>query len=73
MSVGPRCRVDSDELGDFQMHDAGERSVTIDQRWWSFDEILAATDQRFAPVALTGLLSQLLAGEYPPEPLLLEG
>jgi ADP-ribose pyrophosphatase YjhB (NUDIX family) len=37
-------------------------------RWWSVDE-LAATDEFFVPLDLARLLVPLIAGEIPPEPV----
>ena len=65
------CRVDSHDIGDHVNPDELERSLTLGHRWWSDDEIVAASDQVFVPRALGSLLPSLLRGEYPVEPLLL--
>jgi 8-oxo-dGTP diphosphatase len=38
-------------------------------RWWDADEVVAATDVRFAPAELGRLLADLLRHGPPPEPL----
>ena len=48
--------------------DERERSWTLDHRWWSADEI-AASSERFEPVALAPLLRALLRDGPPAEPL----
>jgi 8-oxo-dGTP pyrophosphatase MutT (NUDIX family) len=48
--------------------DEREKSWTLDHRWWSADEI-AASSERFEPVALASLLKGLLRDGPPPEPV----
>jgi 8-oxo-dGTP pyrophosphatase MutT (NUDIX family) len=66
------CRVESHDVSTFVIEDEEERRVTTEQRWWSIEEIVAATDHRFGPTALGDLLGQILSGEYPSEPLIVE-
>jgi 8-oxo-dGTP pyrophosphatase MutT (NUDIX family) len=65
------CRVDSYDVSSFVIEDEEERRVTTEQRWWSVEEIRAATDHRFGPTALGHLLDQILTGDLPTEPLVI--
>jgi 8-oxo-dGTP pyrophosphatase MutT (NUDIX family) len=63
-------RVDSHEpLDDHVNPDELERSWTLGHRWWSLEEIVAATHEVFVPRALGELLPALLRGDYPAAPL----
>lgn len=66
------CRVESHDVSGFVIEDEEERYVTTEQRWWSIEEILEATDHRFGPTALGQLLGQILRGDYPAEPVVVE-
>ena len=50
-------------------HTQEELMVLTDHRWWSVQEIRGATDERFAPRRLGDLLSALLSGPTPKEPI----
>ena len=65
------CRVESHDVSRFVIEDEEERRVTTQQRWWSVEEIRAATEYRFGPMALGHLLDQILTGDYPTEPLVI--
>ncbi|MEX2237534.1 MAG: NUDIX domain-containing protein [Dehalococcoidia bacterium] len=52
-----------------QKLEGNEAEVWGEMRWWSNDEIDAATDEVFAPIAMGALLRPLLAGEFPAEPI----
>ena len=45
-----------------------ERTEISEHRWWSHDEIAAATDEVFVPRRLATLLPPLLRGELPDAP-----
>jgi hypothetical protein len=47
-----------------------EMSVHAGERWWSIDE-LATTDEIVYPYELVPLLTELLAGQRPAEPVVL--
>ena len=64
-------RVDVHDPGDHINHDEWERDQITDQRWWTLDEILQATDQHFGPRDLASLLGPIVLGTYPNEPLML--
>ena len=64
------CRVASFELSDANWEDF-ERELTLGYRWWSLEEIAAATEEVFVPRDLALLLPAILAGRLPPEPLVL--
>lgn len=49
---------------------AEERIVLTAHHWWTAEELLR-TDEVLAPRRLAHMLGPILAGEYPPEPLLL--
>ena len=48
--------------------DEREKSWTLDHRWWSLEEI-AASPERFEPLALASLLGALLRDGAPAEPI----
>jgi 8-oxo-dGTP diphosphatase len=50
--------------------DEKEKSWTLDHRWWSAEEIAASTE-RFEPVALAVLLKGLLRDGPPAEPMVI--
>ena len=64
-------RVDSHDPGEHINHDEKEREEITSQRWWTLDEILAASNQYFGPRDLASLLAPVLLGTYPDEPLVL--
>ena len=47
-----------------------ERQAVTNHHWWSLDE-LAHAEERFAPRCLLDVLPPILAGDYPPEPLVI--
>jgi 8-oxo-dGTP pyrophosphatase MutT (NUDIX family) len=49
---------------------AEERIVLTAHRWWTADELLR-TEEVLAPRKLAHLVGPILAGRYPPEPLIL--
>jgi 8-oxo-dGTP pyrophosphatase MutT (NUDIX family) len=57
-------RVDTTGLEPF------ERDVLLDHRWWTVEELAATTETVF-PFGLVPLLTQLIAGHMPPEPVTL--
>ena len=50
-------------------HTELEREVMRAHRWWSIEEVVAATSEVFVPRDLGRLLLPLVAGELPREPL----
>jgi hypothetical protein len=62
------CRVAPFEVDDTNWDDY-EREYTLDYRWWSREEILAATGEVFIPNALGQLIEPVLRGEFPVNPL----
>ncbi len=64
-------RVDTAEV-DFDNHDGYERGTIVSHRWWLATE-LARTTEIFAPRQLAKSLPPIIAGQYPPEPLRLDG
>jgi 8-oxo-dGTP pyrophosphatase MutT (NUDIX family) len=64
-------RVEAHEPGDHINHDEWERALITDQRWWTLDEIVAASNRYFGPRDLAALLAPILLGTYPDEPLIL--
>ena len=59
--------VDEVEITD-QYIDGVERTVLADFRWWSLAEI-ETSSATFVPRDLARLLSAILAGNYPAEPI----
>lgn len=51
--------------------DALERALVDDLRWWTHAELLA-TEETVHPVGLAGRLPDILAGRYPPTPLVID-
>lgn len=49
-----------------------EQEVVTQHRWWTLDE-LTQTDEVLAPRRLAELIVPILAGTYPPEPMVLHG
>ncbi|HEX2174043.1 MAG TPA: DNA topology modulation protein [Dehalococcoidia bacterium] len=47
----------------------GEQQVVKGYRWWSAEELAAATGERFAPRRIAQLLPSLVAGELPDDPI----
>jgi len=45
-----------------------ERTFMGEHRWWTIDEVMASADE-FAPHRLGQLLSNLVSGEIPKEPV----
>ena len=62
------CRVEPFEVDDTNWDDY-EREYMLDYRWWSREEILAATGEVFIPNALGQLIEPVLRGEFPVNPL----
>jgi 8-oxo-dGTP pyrophosphatase MutT (NUDIX family) len=62
-------RVDAHDPGLHINSDEWERDRITSQRWWTLDEILAASDQHFGPRDLAALLAPIVEGTYPDEPL----
>jgi 8-oxo-dGTP pyrophosphatase MutT (NUDIX family) len=62
-------RVDSHDPGLHTNSDEWERERITSQRWWTLEEILAASDQHFGPRDLAALLAPIVEGTYPDEPL----
>ena len=50
-------------LDDYEVDDIAE------SRWWSVDEIAAASNETFVPRRLAGLLEPILAGSVPDAPI----
>ena len=63
-------RVDKHEVDTSAMEDL-EAGNHLGERWWTVDELVATTD-RVLPLGLAGLLTDLLAGRVPPEPIELQ-
>ena len=63
-------RVDSNEVRT-EGWTASESAEIESVRWWSLDEILESSD-KFRPADLPLVLPAVIAGEYPPSPLLLD-
>jgi 8-oxo-dGTP pyrophosphatase MutT (NUDIX family) len=63
------ARLDGIELDGHINPDEVERDLTLGYRWWSLEEIAAATDEVFVPRRLAVLLAPLLRREYPAEPV----
>jgi 8-oxo-dGTP pyrophosphatase MutT (NUDIX family) len=60
-------RIESREVNmDFVNED--EMNVLKELRWWTVDEILAS-EETFVPRGIGKLLTPIIAGEYPPEPI----
>jgi 8-oxo-dGTP pyrophosphatase MutT (NUDIX family) len=64
-------RVDAHDPGVHVNQDEWERERITSQRWWTLDEICAASDQYFGPRDLALLLAPIIEGTYPLEPLVL--
>jgi 8-oxo-dGTP pyrophosphatase MutT (NUDIX family) len=64
------CRVDTFDLGDHLNLDEKERDEITEVRWWTLDEIEAASGQHFGPGDLARLLRPILAGDIPAQPVL---
>ncbi len=45
-------------------HTANEQLTLLGERWWSAEELAAASGERFLPPSLPALLSDILAGRY---------
>jgi 8-oxo-dGTP pyrophosphatase MutT (NUDIX family) len=60
-------RVDSPDIDTTRMQ-ALERSHHVGHRWWTLDE-LASTTETVYPFGLAGLVSELIAGRVPSEPV----
>ena len=58
----PNADISFDGMYDYEI------ATTLDHRWWSVDELRAATD-RIAPDRLADLVEMILAGQIPDEPL----
>lgn len=64
------ARVDRHELDTTGM-EPGEVDHLDRAHWWSCDELVAASDQHFAPRDLAVLIAPLIAGNLPAAPLAL--
>jgi 8-oxo-dGTP pyrophosphatase MutT (NUDIX family) len=62
-------RVDAHDPGLHINSDEWERERITSQRWWTLDEIVAASHLHFAPRDLPALLAPIIEGTYPDEPL----
>jgi 8-oxo-dGTP pyrophosphatase MutT (NUDIX family) len=60
-------RVDKHDVDTSAMEDL-EAGFHLGERWWTVDELAATTD-RVIPFGLAGLLTDLLAGRIPAEPI----
>jgi len=50
-------------------HTSNERAGLLGERWWTLQELSAASGQRIIPPGLPTLLPAILAGQCPPTPL----
>jgi 8-oxo-dGTP pyrophosphatase MutT (NUDIX family) len=65
-------RIDAHDPGGHVNHDELERTQITDQRWWTLDQMNAASATLFAPRDLASLLAPILRGAYPDVPLLVD-
>jgi 8-oxo-dGTP diphosphatase len=62
-------RVDAHDPAGHENHDECERDRITSQRWWTLEEIAAASVLNFGPRDLATLLPPILLGEFPELPL----